>query len=83
MPYTVTWDPDALRELADIWNNAPDRQAVADAADEIDRALRTAPLRVGEAAGRVRRFRYEPLEVLYEVSEDDREARVLWVTRVS
>jgi hypothetical protein len=36
MKYTVVWLLQAENELADIWNNASDRQAVADAADRID-----------------------------------------------
>jgi hypothetical protein len=40
MHFTVTWDPSAEAELTNIWLTAPDRQAVADAADEIDRLLR-------------------------------------------
>ena len=39
MKYTVTWTPSAEQDLAALWNAAPDRQAVADAADEIDTSL--------------------------------------------
>lgn len=39
MRYTVTWLPSALKELANIWNNAPNRGAVSAAANRIDQAL--------------------------------------------
>jgi hypothetical protein len=39
MRYTVAWDPAAEPELMAIWLRAPDRQAVTDAANEIDRLL--------------------------------------------
>ncbi len=34
MRFTVTWDPPAEAELTNLWLNAPDQQAIADAADE-------------------------------------------------
>jgi hypothetical protein len=40
MPYTVTWLPSAINELARIWNQAPDRQAVADASNAIDQLFK-------------------------------------------
>ena len=45
MRYRVIWDPVALNEFADLWVRAPDQQALADAADGIDLALRHIPLR--------------------------------------
>jgi len=41
MRYTVGWLSSAINELATIWNNAADRQAVSRAADEIEVLLRT------------------------------------------
>jgi hypothetical protein len=45
MRYTVVWLLSALRDLAALWNNAPDRAAVTDAANAIDIALARDPLR--------------------------------------
>jgi hypothetical protein len=39
MRFTVVWIQAAQDALADIWNNATDRQDVTDAADVIDREL--------------------------------------------
>jgi hypothetical protein len=44
MPYTVIWAPAAEDKLAEIWLEAPDQQAVADAANRIDRSLHVDPL---------------------------------------
>jgi hypothetical protein len=82
MHCTVTWDPGAVNDLADIWNQATDRQAVADAADEIDRVLRDFADTVGESLGANRRLRVGPLEVHYTVSPDDCLVCVQKVTRV-
>jgi hypothetical protein len=80
MRFTVTWDPPALAELTNLWLNAPDQQAVADAADEIDRLLRLFPLTAGEAHGADRRLAVEPLQVLFTVSPDDCLVRVFHVS---
>ena len=68
MNYTVEWLPSVLRDLADLWNNAPDRAAVTAAADEIDTRLARDPLSQGEGReGATRIFFVEPLAVLFEV----------------
>jgi hypothetical protein len=69
-----------LAALAHIWNQAPDRQAVTDASNRIDRLLKFIPTSVGVAAGSVRRLRIAPLEVIYSVSGPDRRVDVLFVT---
>ena len=71
MRFTVTYLPSEINELARIWNQAPDRKAVTDAANEIDRLLRASPLNVGEEAGPYRRLIVDPLEVAYIVSLED------------
>jgi hypothetical protein len=43
MRYTVVWTPRALDRLAKIWTQARDRQAVTDASDRLDVALRDDP----------------------------------------
>src|SRR5436305_7021778 len=45
--YSVEWTPAAENELADIWMNAADRQAVTRAEAEIQAQLRADPLNSG------------------------------------
>jgi hypothetical protein len=79
MPNTVIWLAGPLNALAQIWTQAPDRQAVADAADEIDRLLGLVPTSVGVPHGSFRLLRIDPLEVLYSVSLDDCRVTVTFV----
>ena len=73
MTFTVVWRPEAERKLAALWTDAPDRQAVTDAADAIDLLLRTAPLDVGESrVVNIRILTVFPLSVYYDVHEEDR-----------
>jgi hypothetical protein len=73
MSYTVVWLPPAEQDLADLWIQAGDRNAVTAAADEIDHRLKYDPLGEGEArAGQTRILFVPPLAVLYDVSEPDR-----------
>jgi hypothetical protein len=81
MRWTVVWTPVAREELADLWTTGSDRQAVADAANEIDRLLKYRADTVGSALGQHRLLVIEPLEVLYRVLPDDRMVRVIRVAR--
>ena len=72
MKWTVIYRPPAQDELASIWLSAPDPQAVADAADKIDRILASNPLEAGESRGGNTRIIVEqPLTVLFDVFPDD------------
>lgn len=72
MKYTVTWTPSAERDLALLWMQAADRQALTAAADAIDLSLRRDPLGEGEARDGTSRILFaEPLAVLYDVQPDD------------
>lgn len=79
MRWTGTWDPSAMNELARIWMAASDPSAVTAAANEIDLLLRSSPLTIGEEYGTDRHLVEEPLEVVYNVSPDDRLVTVLQV----
>ncbi len=79
MPFTVVWLPGPLAALAQIWIRASDRQAVADAANEIDRRLRRPPVPAGAASGAVYRLRVAPLEVVYSISDADRRVDISYV----
>jgi hypothetical protein len=43
MKYTVVWIRAALDELANLWNNAPDRNDVTAASNLIDSILKSVP----------------------------------------
>jgi plasmid stabilization system protein ParE len=81
MPFTVVWEPAALDSLAELWLQAVDKQAVADAADRIDRWLRLKPEEMGRQRQGYRVFAEEPLVVGFEVSPEDCLVRVVWVHR--
>jgi plasmid stabilization system protein ParE len=73
MTYTVVWSPSAERSLSEIWTNARDRQAVADAANAIDALLRLEPSEAGESRlGYTRIVTVSPLWVNYDLRTDDR-----------
>jgi len=82
MRFTVTYNASAQDELAAIWNDAGDRQAVADAANVIDRELAQDAHQKGEEYEGNRLFGHFPLVVAYAVSIDDRLVTVLRVVRL-
>jgi hypothetical protein len=84
MNYAVSWWPLAEAQLTDIWDRAPDPDAVADAADDVNRALGTNPTGLGESRGSpARRLWFQrPLCVLFVVDNANRTvyvAAVRWV----
>jgi plasmid stabilization system protein ParE len=80
MNWNVIWIPDAEQHLATIWNKAPDRQAVADAADWNDRQLALDPQNAGESRPNLRRvLLHKPLGVTYKVLLNKGQVRVLRV----
>lgn len=82
MKYTVVWIPSAKRDLANLWLGAPDRQAVATAADSMDMVLKQDPLNHGESRiGNLRVLFHAPLAIAYEVSAADLRVTVLAVWR--
>lgn len=82
MTYTVEWLPAAEQDLADLWNNAPDRGAVTAAANALDDILAYDPLSAGEGREGDRRILFvEPLAILYEVDAANQHVTVLDVWR--
>ena len=80
MTFTVTYKPSAEQELADVWTNASDRQAVTVAVSRIDHLLRNNPLQQGEARDKnIRVFVERPLAVQFEVHVEDCRVEVLRV----
>jgi hypothetical protein len=72
MQWTVIYRPDASDELAAIWLDSDDRQAVTTAADSIDKQLGSNPLDAGESRdGNSRVLWQDPLVVFFDVIPDD------------
>lgn len=73
MKYAVRWTRRArLQQLAQVWLDAPDRNAVTAAASEVDRLLASDPAGLGESrAAGLRVLIVEPLMVGYAVVEDE------------
>jgi hypothetical protein len=75
------WIP-VEQDLAELWVNASDRQAVTDAANLIDRLLTKDPLNVGESRdGNTRILIVPPLAVYYDVILDDHRVLIWQVWR--
>lgn len=80
--YTVVWSPEAEARLAEIWMNFPDHQAIADAANAMDRLLAVDPATHGSPLSEgLRSLDVPPLHVLFFIQEDDRLVRVVLVRR--
>jgi hypothetical protein len=54
MPFTPSWEPGALLDLADLWTYAPNQAAVTLAADQIDEDLQRDPFDRAEDRGAYR-----------------------------
>ncbi len=81
--FTVVWYPFPEDELLRLWLAATDRQAITDAANEIDRQLATAPDTIGNAVrDDLRELVVNPLRVLYQISEPDRLVKVTHIALV-
>ncbi len=77
--YTVVWNPTALKELAEIWLRAVNRDGVSLDADTIDRHLADDAEIKGLRVEPDRLMLLSTLAVTFNVSEDDRLVRVLHV----
>jgi hypothetical protein len=80
MRFTVLWTPTAHRDLAKLWLDAADREAVRSAADTMDVILRRDAHLQGESRyDTLRVILAEPLGVDVDV---DQVNRIVWVLRV-
>ena len=71
--YTVVWHRDAREDLARLWIDATDRNALTAAAHQIDIALREDADRKGtELSEGLRQLIAGPIRVLFVVREADR-----------
>jgi hypothetical protein len=82
MRYTVVWSTAAIGWLADLWRKATDQQAVADASDRLDLALRDDPERKGSPSGKFFVREEDPLAVLYRVDPGDCKVEIVAVKRI-
>jgi plasmid stabilization system protein ParE len=77
MKYKVDWLPAAEQELADVWLQAADRDAVSQAAHAIDQVLELDPHHAGESRPEGRRILFAPpLGVIFRIIEDDKLVQV-------
>ena len=80
MRFTVLWTPSAERDLATLWEDAADRNAITFASHTIDTLLRERAKTCGESRYDTVRIMFAPpLGVLFEVLEEDRTVYVLAV----
>jgi hypothetical protein len=82
MKYTVVWLPDVMNELARLWLDATDREAVSLATARIDGLLAAAPHDYGESRQHpMRVLLCHPLGVEYKIDEGDRKVLVsaVWI----
>jgi len=83
MRYTLTWSPDADDQLTELWLAAANRDALTNAASQIDAQLRADPKSAGESRDAdVRILSVPPLSVYYNILEDDRKV-VVWAVWIS
>ncbi len=76
------WLPSVEQDLADLWNNAPDRSDVADAADALDAELQRDPLGFGESRAGITRVAFQPpLAILFDVDAANQHVTVWDVWR--
>ena len=81
--YIVVWVQSAQDELADLWMNAPNRNAVTTAAHAIDQGLgEDARDKGGELSEGLRSLFAPPLKAIFTVREDDRIVEVLRVQSI-
>jgi plasmid stabilization system protein ParE len=80
MKYTVIWKPSAEARLAQIWTEAHDRNAVALAANALDRLLQFDAESEGESrTGNIRITWVQPLAIHFRVEQEDGMVYVLKV----
>jgi len=64
--FRVDWRPAAERHLAQLWVDAPDRQAVTDAADWLEAEMTRDPMNLGESRDGQRRMAFRgPLGISF------------------
>jgi hypothetical protein len=79
--YRVKWRKSALSELANIWLQAVDREAVNRAVSEIETRLEESPSEWGrDLREGLRSFKWKALRVLFYIVEDSKIVRIVAAT---
>lgn len=81
--YTVTWNDDAVAELAAIWLTSNRRDAITRAASELEQHLRNDASTKGQSLGEMRLLLAGDLLVAFAVSEEDRLVKILQVWSIA
>jgi hypothetical protein len=81
MRYTVVWETPAETQLIRLWMRAADQQAVADAANRIERDLARDAHAKGNPQGVFRTYCDDPLAVMFHVDPGDCMVRIFQVRR--
>ena len=87
MKFSVSWNPAAEKDLAELWLNHPQLQReISDAANRVDSLLRVTPENEGESrVGNARLVVVDPLLVEFNVIAEDLRVTVvavsLWKSR--
>ena len=81
MPYTVIWQPTAVERLTTVWLNAVDGNEVTVASFRLDYSLRFLDqfISIPPPSPIVRLIKRSPLVAFYEVKEQDKIIRVLFL----
>jgi hypothetical protein len=84
MRYTVVWTDAAVNALAPLWTTAANRNAVQQAADQIDPELSVDPHQKGTDFYGDRLLVIPPLSVVFSISDADRmvTALIIWWERL-
>jgi hypothetical protein len=81
--YSVVYLAEAEDELFSTWENSPDRNQVAEAANEADRILATSPRERSVYLGEdLWRLEVKPPRVYFTIREQDRIVEVTNVVRI-
>ena len=79
MRFTVIWSQVAQNQLAELWLNAADRNAVTQASHQIDQLLAIDPDQQGDDFYGDWLLVVPPLQVVYRIVTDDMQVVIDWV----
>lgn len=82
MPWILDWDEVPLNDLATVWMQAPDPQAITDAANEVDRQLVSSPESKGVEFYGDRLIVVPPLHVVFQVDSGKHRVKVIHIWTV-
>jgi hypothetical protein len=78
--WQLKWKPQALRELASLYNNSADKNLITQTIHRMEETLRRNPTAYGESRKGLQRMAFEkPLCINFEVIPDDEKVIVISV----